>query len=137
MSQTIPFSKKVAEIVRRGRPFIKMHGLRNDFVIVDGRREPYQPSAEEIIRICDRREGVGGDELLIVTPPGSISRSTDAHACAQKYQYHRSVSGFMDYRKKRPDILGFNSSWQRVRNLDPHFLFKNIRADNISFSQIT
>ena len=83
MSQKVPFSKKGADVVRRGKPFIKMHGLRNDFVIVDGRREPYQPSAEEIIRICDRREGVGGDELLIVTPPGSISRSTDAHACAQ------------------------------------------------------
>jgi len=67
-------------IVRRGRPFIKMHGLRNDFIIVDGRREPYRPSAEEITRICDRREGVGGDELLIINPPRSESGSNDACA---------------------------------------------------------
>jgi diaminopimelate epimerase len=67
-------------IIRRGRPFVKMHGLRNDFIIVDGRREPYRPSAEEIIRICDRREGVGGDELLIINPPQSESGSNHAYA---------------------------------------------------------
>jgi diaminopimelate epimerase len=70
------FSKTKAEIVRRGRPFIKMHGLRNDFIIVDGRHKPYRPSAEEIIRICDRHEGVGGDELVVVESP----RSHDAYA---------------------------------------------------------
>ncbi len=47
---------------------------------MDGRREPYRPSAEEIIRICDRREGVGGDELLIVNPPRSESEADDAYA---------------------------------------------------------
>jgi len=53
----------------QGRPFVKMHGLRNDFVIVDGRQEPYNPSTEEIIHVCDRHEGVGGDQLLIVEQP--------------------------------------------------------------------
>jgi diaminopimelate epimerase len=33
MSQHIPFTEKETGIVRRGRSFIKMHGLRNDFVI--------------------------------------------------------------------------------------------------------
>ncbi len=80
MSQYISFIEENAEIVKRGRPFIKMHGLRNDFIIVDGRRKPYRPSAEEIIRICDRREGVGGDELLIVYPPRAESGSDDAYA---------------------------------------------------------
>ncbi len=53
-------------LIRGGRAFIKMHGLRNDFIIVDARREAYQPSVEEIVRICDRREGIGGDELVII-----------------------------------------------------------------------
>jgi diaminopimelate epimerase len=69
MSQQALFIAKAAGDVRCGRPFIKMHGLRNDFIIVDGRRQPYAPSTEEIVRICDRREGVGGDELLIIDPP--------------------------------------------------------------------
>jgi len=54
--------------ISSGRPFIKMQGLRNDFIIVDGREQPYHPSTKEIVHICDRHEGVGADELLIVEP---------------------------------------------------------------------
>ena len=80
MSDPIPFSETKAEIVRCGRPFIKMHGLRNDFIIVDGRQKPFRQSAEEIVRICDRHEGVGGDELVIIEPPRSGSAVADAYA---------------------------------------------------------
>jgi diaminopimelate epimerase len=68
MNQYISFMEKNAGIVPRGRPFIKMHGLRNDFIVVDGRTQTFRPSVEEIVRICDRREGVGADELLIIDP---------------------------------------------------------------------
>jgi len=80
MSQNIPFTEMEAGIVGRGRPFIKMHGLRNDFIVVDGRRQPYKPTSEEIVRICDRHEGVGGDELLIVEPPRGASAVSDGYA---------------------------------------------------------
>ena len=69
MNQRMPFSEKGSGIVARGRAFVKMHGLRNDFIVVDGRRHPYRPSHEEIVRICDRREGIGADELLIICAP--------------------------------------------------------------------
>jgi diaminopimelate epimerase len=62
------FSNDKKTLIQPGRPFVKMQGLRNDFVIVDGREKPYSPSREEIIHICDRHEGVGGDQLLIVEP---------------------------------------------------------------------
>jgi diaminopimelate epimerase len=80
MSESTPFTEKKAGIIRRGRPFIKMHGLRNDFIVVDGRRKPFRPPAEEIVRICDRHEGVGGDELLIVEPPRGTSADADGYA---------------------------------------------------------
>jgi diaminopimelate epimerase len=38
-------------------------------MIVEARRIPFNQFVEKIQRICDRREGVGGDELLIVEPP--------------------------------------------------------------------
>jgi diaminopimelate epimerase len=63
------FSNMKNTLIQPGIPFVKMHGLRNDFVIVDGREEPYHPSTDKIIHICDRHEGVGADELLIVEPP--------------------------------------------------------------------
>jgi diaminopimelate epimerase len=78
MSQHIPFSEIGSDIVPRGHAFIKMHGLRNDFIIVDGRRQPFRPSVAEIVRHCDRREGVGGDELLIVEPPKASSANAAA-----------------------------------------------------------
>ena len=73
------FSDAKTGLIQVGRPFVKMHGLRNDFVIVDGRETPYTPSVAEIVRICDRREGVGGDQLLVVEPP----RSDGSHAFVQ------------------------------------------------------
>lgn len=65
------FSEAEDALIRLDRPFVKMHGLRNDFVIVDGRETSYTPSVEEIIRICDRHEGVGSDELVVVEAPSS------------------------------------------------------------------
>lgn len=54
-----------------GRPFLKMHGLGNDFVVVDGRTEPFRPTYEQIRWICDRHIGVGGDQLLVIEPPSA------------------------------------------------------------------
>ncbi|MBA2290955.1 MAG: diaminopimelate epimerase [Gemmatimonadales bacterium] len=51
--------------------FHKMTGSGNDFVVLDGRttdRGHWTP--ERIAQICDRRDGVGGDGLVIVTPIG-------------------------------------------------------------------
>ena len=56
-------------VAHGGRPFIKMHGLLNHFVITDGRESSYQPSTREIIDVCDPRTGVGGDQLIVVEPP--------------------------------------------------------------------
>ena len=51
--------------------FHKMTGSGNDFVMIDGRiSNPADWPAEAIARICDRRNGVGGDGLVFVTPAG-------------------------------------------------------------------
>jgi diaminopimelate epimerase len=49
-------------------PFIKMHGLGNDFVVVDARQRPWRPSPGVARRIADRRVGVGCDQILIIEP---------------------------------------------------------------------
>jgi len=45
-----------------------MHGLRNHFVIVDARSEPYRPCVDKIVRICDPQVGVGADQLIVLEP---------------------------------------------------------------------
>lgn len=49
-----------------GRPFLKMHGLGNHFVIVDAREEAFAPGVEGVRGICDRETGVGADQLVSV-----------------------------------------------------------------------
>lgn len=54
-----------------GLAFTKMHGLGNDFVVLDGTREPVTLEAQAARLIADRRFGVGCDQILIVDPPRS------------------------------------------------------------------
>ncbi|MBT6093235.1 MAG: diaminopimelate epimerase [Rhodospirillaceae bacterium] len=51
-----------------GMPFIKMHGLGNDFVVLDGREASLPIGVAEARAIGDRRTGVGFDQLLIMRP---------------------------------------------------------------------
>ena len=51
--------------------FDKMHGLGNDFVVVDAREQPWTPEADTIRALADRRTGIGCDQLLILLPPTS------------------------------------------------------------------
>ena len=53
------------------RPFHKMHGLGNDFVIVDARAEPFDVSPALAKAIADRRTGVGCDQLIVLEPSDS------------------------------------------------------------------
>ncbi len=51
-----------------GRPFLKMNGLGNDFVVVEARSAPFRPSADEAKAIADRASGVGCDQLIAIEP---------------------------------------------------------------------
>jgi diaminopimelate epimerase len=49
--------------------FTKMHGLGNDFVVIDGIRQTVALSPEQCRRIADRHLGVGCDQILLVEAP--------------------------------------------------------------------
>jgi diaminopimelate epimerase len=50
-------------------PFLKMHGLGNDFVVLDGRQAPLDLTVARRRAIADRRLGVGCDQLIVLEPP--------------------------------------------------------------------
>lgn len=52
-----------------GRQFLKMHGLGNDFVIFDARRQPLRLDAPGVRAIADRRLGIGCDQVVVIEPP--------------------------------------------------------------------
>ena len=49
--------------------FSKMHGLGNDFVVIDGMRQYVELTPETIRALGDRHTGIGFDQLLLVEPP--------------------------------------------------------------------
>jgi diaminopimelate epimerase len=49
--------------------FSKMHGLGNDFVVLDGIRQAIALSPAQLRRLGDRHFGVGCDQILLVEPP--------------------------------------------------------------------
>jgi diaminopimelate epimerase len=52
-----------------GLAFTKMHGLGNDFVVLDGRGAPLALDPAQARAIADRRTGVGCDQLITILPP--------------------------------------------------------------------
>ena len=50
------------------RPFLKMNGLGNDFVVVEARSAPFAPTAADVRAIADRASGIGCDQLISIEP---------------------------------------------------------------------
>jgi diaminopimelate epimerase len=57
--------------------FTKMHGLGNDFVVVDATRAPFRPTPEQAAALADRRFGVGCDQVLVIEPASAEGADFD------------------------------------------------------------
>ncbi|MHB1205427.1 MAG: diaminopimelate epimerase [Rhodospirillaceae bacterium] len=52
-----------------GLPFLKMHGLGNDVVVLDARAHKFALTPAAAAAIADRRTGVGCDQIMIIEAP--------------------------------------------------------------------
>ena len=50
------------------RPFVKMNGAGNDFVVVDALARPFTPSEDQVRALADRHTGEGFDQLIAMEP---------------------------------------------------------------------
>jgi diaminopimelate epimerase len=50
------------------RPFLKMNGAGNDFVVVEARRRPFAPPPAQVRAIADRAGPLGCDQLIAIEP---------------------------------------------------------------------
>lgn len=90
-----------------GTPFLKMHGLGNDFVVLDARGHALDLTVPRRRAIADRRLGVGCDQLIVLEPPTESDADvfmriynpdgTEAQACGNATRCVASV--VMDERK--------------------------------------
>ncbi|WP_020210750.1 diaminopimelate epimerase [Gilvimarinus chinensis] len=51
--------------------FTKMHGLGNDFVVIDGISQKLRLTPEKVRKLSDRHFGIGCDQVLLVEVPNS------------------------------------------------------------------
>ena len=56
------------------RPFVKMNGAGNDFVVVNALETPFAPTVDQARAIADRQTGEGCDQLIALEP----SKTADA-----------------------------------------------------------
>ena len=50
------------------RTFSKMHGLGNDFIVLNALQQPFDWPRTRICALADRHSGIGFDQLLIIEP---------------------------------------------------------------------
>ena len=80
--------------------FRKMHGLGNDFVVVDARQKPFVPATTQAMWLANRRLGVGCDQLIVLEPSNRAdvfmriynSDGSEAEACGNAT---RCVAGLL------------------------------------------
>ena len=52
--------------------FTKMHGLGNDFVVIDAVTQNVRITASMVRRLADRKTGIGCDQVLVIEPPSAV-----------------------------------------------------------------
>jgi diaminopimelate epimerase len=88
--------------------FTKMHGLGNDFVVVDATRGPIELSVHQRQMIADRHLGIGCDQILQVESPreagtdfyyrifnadgGEVEQCGNGARCFARYVHHKGLT---------------------------------------------
>ncbi len=65
--------------MNQGRAFTKMHGLGNDYVLIDTRTDPISHPEQLARAISDRHYGVGSDGLILIMP--TTDSQADVRMC--------------------------------------------------------
>ena len=89
--------------------FTKMHGIGNDFVILDLITQKYQPNASDMKKMADRHFGIGCDQVLIVEAPSNadndfryrifnadgseVEQCGNGARCFARYVYDKNLTG--------------------------------------------
>lgn len=96
--------------------FTKMHGLGNDFVVIDGRRNKLPNPKKTAKALCDRRFGIGADQVLVLEKSrkadffmriynadgGEVGMCGNGLRCLAKYLIDEKITAKKDIRIETP-----------------------------------
>ena len=69
-------------------PFVKMHGLGNDFIVLDGRDGSPMPDAQQMQALANRHLELGCDQLMVLMPPAE-----GVDVCLDMFNADGSIAG--------------------------------------------
>lgn len=88
--------------------FTKMHGLGNDFVVIDLVSQNFCVQTKHILKLADRHHGIGCDQVLLVEPPrtpdadfsyrifnadgGEVAQCGNGARCFAKFVYDQKLT---------------------------------------------
>jgi diaminopimelate epimerase len=90
--------------------FLKGHGTENDFVLIPDANGRHELTAEQVVRLCDRRAGIGGDGVIRVV-------RTDATDDPAAVEARGQARWFMDYRNSDGSLSEMCGNGIRVLGL--------------------
>jgi diaminopimelate epimerase len=90
--------------------FVKGHGTENDFVLLPDANGLHELTAEQVVRLCDRRTGIGGDGVIRVV-------RTDATDDPAAVAARGRARWFMDYRNSDGSLSEMCGNGIRVLGL--------------------
>lgn len=89
--------------------FTKMHGLGNDFVVIDAVTQNVRVTGSMVRRLANRTLGIGCDQVLVIEPPteedidfnyrifnqdgGEVEQCGNGARCLARYVYDRQLTG--------------------------------------------
>lgn len=89
--------------------FTKMHGLGNDFVVIDAVTQNVRITGSMVRRLANRTLGIGCDQVLVIEPPteedidfnyrifnqdgGEVEQCGNGARCLARYVYDRQLTG--------------------------------------------
>jgi len=112
-----PIRAVMQETLSHGLPFMKMHGLGNDFVVLDARDHAVSVTSELAVALADRRTGIGCDQLALIdrddravhlrfwNADGSVSAACgNATRCIARHLMDETGADHLTLRTARGDL---------------------------------
>ncbi|WP_233155269.1 diaminopimelate epimerase [Sedimentitalea arenosa] len=122
-------------------PFMKMHGLGNDFVVLDARERSLDVTPALARAIADRHRGVGFDQLAVISTGGSDAHLTfynadgstagacgNATRCVARHLFSETGKGELHLTTDRGDLI--------ARDLGKGITAVNMGAPQLDWSEI-
>jgi diaminopimelate epimerase len=104
--------------------FTKMHGLGNDFIVINAANDAAIPSAATFKQLGDRRTGIGFDQALVLMPPRRAGTDVyyrifncDGSEVEQCGNGARCIASLVAHRLGKTERLDMDSTGGRVNAL--------------------